>query len=233
MSENSRNEIPSHIGFIMDGNRRWAKKNGLSTLEGYQAGADALERVLKACIERGVKFVTVYAFSTENWRRPEDEKSVLMTLFKKGIGLRLGDLVKLGIKVNFVGRMLDFPEDVQKSFTDVAEKTKNNHKLTLNVAVSYGGRAEIVDAVKKIMEKGTKPEEVTEDLISENIYEAGQPDPELIVRGSGESRLSGFLLWQSSYSELYFTNTLWPDFNEVELDKALDYYINVKRNFGK
>lgn len=227
------NEVPAHIGFIMDGNRRWAKQKGLHVLEGYQEGGEALKRILAACVKNGVKIATVYAFSTENWRRPDEEKSGLMRLFEKTLVSRLAELNDLGVKVKFIGRVGDFSEKLQKTFRATEEKTKDNEALILNVAVSYGGRAEIVDAVKKIIEKGVKPEEVTEELISANIYEAGLPEPELIVRASAEPRISGFMLWQSVYSELYFTKTLWPDFNEVELEKAIEYYLNIKRNFGR
>lgn len=233
MSSQKNNEIPSHIGFIMNGNRTWSKKNGLSVLEGYQTGADTLESLIKVCAKQGVKFVTVYAFSTENWRRPEEEKKVLFFLFKKGLLDRLKTFSELGVRIRFIGRTHDFPKDVQKLFADVEKQTEKNEAITLFAAVSYGGRAEIVDAIKQIVESGVNSEDVSEDLVSANIYESGVPDPELIVRTGGEQRLSGFMLWQSYYSELYFTSTLWPDFNDVELEKALEFYQNIKRNFGK
>jgi len=217
----------------MDGNRHWAKENNKSLEDGYRAGADALFSVLDGCIEVGVRFATIYAFSTENWRRPKEQKGLLMRLFEESFTERLGDFTKRGINLNYVGRLEDFPLPVRAVFKKSEEATKKGDNLILNVAVSYGGRAEIVDATKKIIRENLKPEEVTEERFAKYIYESGQPDPELIIRTSGEKRLSGFMLWQSSYSELYFTDKNWPDFNGKELKKALEYYKNIKRNFGK
>jgi undecaprenyl diphosphate synthase len=217
----------------MDGNRHWSRDNDKSLEEGYLAGADAMVNTVNNCIETGVKYVTVYAFSTENWRRPEKQKDLLMMLFKKGIKDRIQEFVKAGVKVNFMGRTSDFPKAVQEAFKSAEKLTSKGKNITLNVAVSYGGRAEIIDATKQVIKDGLKPEEVTEDKFSEYIYEAGQPDPELIVRTSGEKRLSGFMLWQSFYSEFYFTDKNWPDFDKEEFNKAMEYYKNAKRNFGK
>lgn len=233
MTANLQNDIPTHIGFIMDGNRHWAKENGKTLKEGYLAGADALVGTIKNCLEAGVNYMTVYAFSTENWRRPEEQKELLMTLFEYSIKNRIDELITLGVRLNFIGRTNDFPKSVALAFKKAEAATKNGKNLVLNVAVSYGGRAEIVDVIKGMIDDKVSAGDVTEEKVGEYIYEAGQPDPELIVRTSGEKRLSGFMLWQSSYSELYFTDCNWPAFDGKEFKKALEYYVNVKRNFGK
>jgi undecaprenyl diphosphate synthase len=200
---------------------------------GHKYGIEPLTTVVEGCVQAGVKYITVFAFSTENWRRSEVEVAFLMQLFEKAIKEKLPELNAAGIKINVIGRVKDFPNRLQRMMTEAEEMTKNNKAATLNVALSYGGKTEIVDAVCAIVAKGIKPQDITEDTISAHIYEAGQPDLDLIVRTSGEKRLSGFMLWQSDYAELYFTDTLWPDFDEAELKKALDYYAERKRNFGK
>lgn len=226
--------IPSHIGFILDGNRRWAKRKGLPTLVGHKVGLyDALIPLVDSCIGHGVKHVTTFCFSTENWNRSKEEVGYLMKLFEAIISDKLEEFHQKGVKVNVIGRLNDFPEKLQKLAQKAIERTKDNKVITLNVALSYGGRAEIVDATKKIIADGLKPEEITEEKFSEYIYEAGQPSPDIIVRTSGELRLSGFLLWQSAYSELYFTDVMWPDFNEEELDKVIAEYTRRERRFGK
>lgn len=232
-SKISRNETPTHIGFIMDGNRHWARENNVSLEEGYMKGADAFIETVRNCVDFGVKYMTVYAFSTENWRRPEDQKKLLMTLFKRAAQERIDELISLGARLNFIGRVEDFPETVVKMFRLAERKTAKKENIVVNVAVSYGGRAEIVDTVKKIVESDLSREEITEKKFAQYIYAAGQPDPELIVRTSGEKRLSGFMLWQSAYAELYFTDINWPDFNGNEFRKALEYYQSAKRNFGR
>ncbi len=229
----SQNEVPTHIGFIMDGNRHWARQNSVSLEEGYTKGVDAFVETVRGCAGLGVKHVTVYAFSTENWRRPDDQKKLLMTLFKRMARERINELIDIGARLNFIGRVEDFPKAVVEMFRLAEKKTEKGEKIVVNVAVSYGGRAEIVDAVKKIVEFGLDQEKITEESLARHIYAAGQPDPELIVRTSGEKRLSGFMLWQSAYSELYFTDINWPDFDGNELQKALEYYQNTKRNFGR
>lgn len=233
MSTEQKPAIPDHIGFIMDGNRRWGKQNKSMAHLGHKYGIEPLTTVVEGCVQAGVKYITVFAFSTENWRRSEVEVAFLMQLFEKAIKEKLPELNAAGIKINVIGRVKDFPNRLQRMMTEAEEMTKNNKAATLNVALSYGGKTEIVDAVCAIVAKGIKPQDITEDTISAHIYEAGQPDLDLIVRTSGEKRLSGFMLWQSDYAELYFTDTLWPDFDEAELKKALDYYAERKRNFGK
>jgi len=217
----------------MDGNRHWAKSNNKTLKEGYLAGAEALALTIENCLESGIKYMTVYAFSTENWRRPQDQRDLLMTLFEASIKKRVDKLKSLGVRLNFIGRLDDFPEAIKFAFKSAEEATKNGRKLILNVAVSYGGRAEIVDATKNIVADNIPISDISEEKFSEYIYESGQPDLDLIVRTSGEKRLSGFMLWQSYYAELYFTDKNWPDFNSQEFKKALEYYVKAKRNFGK
>lgn len=226
--------IPKHIGFIMDGNRRWGRNKGLgSPIAGTAKGANTLEKVVEMSVKKGMKHITVFAFSKENWRRDKKEVDYLMGLLINAVPGLTKKLSQNGIKVNLVGRISDFPPDAQKVLTDAIEKTKNNNKATLNLAASYGGRQEIVDSAKKIIEDGIKPSELTEEVFEKYIYEAGQPDLDLIIRTGGMQRLSGFMMWQSTYSELYFTEILWPDFNEKELEKAILFYNNSQRNFGK
>lgn len=217
----------------MDGNRRWARENNKSLRDGYLAGAESLQRCINLCIKNGIKYMTVYAFSTENWNRTKKEKELLMALFKKGISEKVDKLIDLGVRLNFIGRLHDFPKEVLEYFKESEKKTQNGNNLILNVAVSYGGRAEIVDAVKKIIADKVDPQKIDEKFFANYLYEAGQPEIDLVVRTSGEKRLSGFMLWQSSYAELYFTDLFWPEFDGKEFQKALEYYRKVKRNFGK
>lgn len=226
-------KVPKHIGFIMDGNRRWARSKGLPTLEGHRIGFNRLKDLVENCIERGVGHVTVFAFSTENWDRKKSEVKYLIDLFREMLDKTARDLHKKDVRIIVAGRIEDFASDIQLKMNQVVEKTKNNKKLTLNLCLSYGGRAEIVDAVKKIISKKIDPSELTEEKFSEYIYEAGQPDPEIIVRTSGEKRLSGFMLWQSAYSEFYFTDKCWPDFNLEDLDKVILEYNSRERRYGK
>lgn len=230
-SEN--NNLPKHVGFILDGNRRWAKRQGLPTLEGHRKGFDKVIDLIDNCLERGIKHVTVFAFSTENWDRSEEEISYLMDLFRKMFKKFNKEADKKGVKVVVAGRLHDFPDDVQESAKQVIKETKENNKMTFNVAFSYGGHAEIVDATKQIIKDSVKPDEITEEKFSEYIYELGQPNMDLMIRTSGEMRTSGFMLWQAAYAELYFTETCWPDFDAGELDKALDEYARRQRRFGK
>ncbi|MCS7286361.1 MAG: polyprenyl diphosphate synthase [Anaerolineae bacterium] len=216
----------------MDGNGRWAKQRGLPRLAGHRAGAENLRRVLRACGEWGIKYVTIYAFSTENWGRPREEVEGLFNLLNQYIDQSLPELVKEGVQVRHIGRMDGVPEELQEKIRQVVEATKENDRLILCVAFNYGGRTEIVDAVRKIVAKGYKPEEINEELISSHLYTAGIPDPDLIIRTAGEMRLSNFLLWQSAYAEYYSTPVYWPDFDEEELYKALLDYSRRERRFG-
>ena len=223
-------QTPTHVGFIMDGNRRWAKGHALEVAKGHLAGSETLENILGACGDAGIRHATFFSFSTENWHRTPEEVEGLMSLILAKIGEKRQQLQKMGARVLFVGRKSDFSDKLQEAMKELEKLTSKGEKLTVNFAVSYGGRAEIVDAVNAV--KGKKGE-ITEADIQTNLYESGQPDLDLVIRTGGESRLSGFMMWQTTYAELYFTPILWPDFDGVELEKALSWYADVKRNFGK
>ncbi len=231
------NKVPNHIAIILDGNRRWAKMRGLPTLQGHTEGADNLERIARYCSKIGVKYLTVYAFSTENWKRTEEEVGYLMNLMADYINsfeVRFKDSNAI---IRLVGDIDRLPKKLQDSIIKIEEKTKNNTGLTLNLCINYGGREEIANATKVIASKVSSGElkltDINEGMFSTYLRTGDTPDPDLFIRAGGEKRLSGFLLWQSSYSELYFSDVLWPDFNEIELDKAINEFNNRKRNFGK
>jgi len=226
-------KIPQHIGIIMDGNRRWAKERGLPSLEGHHQGYEKLKEIAKLCFKRGVKVLTVFAFSTENWDRSKEEVSYLMALLKLAVKEALNEFHKDNIRMKISGRINQLSEDLQEAITETVEKTRNNTKGILNLALNYGGRPEIIDAIKEIIDKNIPAQKIDEKIIKENLYMSDLPDPELIIRTSGEKRLSGFLLWESAYSELYFTKKYWPDFNEKDLDDALQEYDRRERRFGK
>ena len=218
-----KQKIPKHIGFIMDGNRRWAKEKGLPTLEGHRAGLNSgIYKVIEGCQKRGVGHVTLFAFSTENWNRSREEINYLIQLFNKLIDDKLQEFHKKNIRINFIGHLNDWPRRMQEKMAHAMDLTGRNTSMIVNVALSYGGRAEVVDAAKRMIADGVKTEEITEDKFAEYIYEAGQPDPDVIVRTSGEQRISGFMLWQAAYAELYFTEKYWPDFDEVEIDRVIE-----------
>lgn len=225
--------VPYHIGIIMDGNGRWAQAQGLPRLAGHQAGVDNIRRILEHCVRRGVKVLTIYAFSTENWHRPPDEVSGLMRLLGLTIQRQLDELNRNGVRILHSGRMEGINQHLQKQIRHALEVTKNNDRIILNVAFNYGGRAEIVDAVRHIIRDGIPPEELTEETLSNYMYIGGLPDPDLIIRTGGEWRLSNFLIWQAAYAEYYTTPTYWPDFDEVELDRALIEYSRRERRFGR
>ena len=230
------NNLPKHIGIIMDGNRRWAKENNLSTKEGHKAGAKNLETIAKFCNNIGIKYLTVYAFSTENWKRTKEEVSALMFILKANLDSMLRKMDLENIKIRVIGEKENIPPDIQTKIDKLVEKTKNNTGLTLNIAFNYGGRREIVHATKVLAEKVKNGEmdinDITDDSISESIYTAGQPDPDLIIRTSKELRISGFLTWQSTYSEFYFPETFWPAFSEDNLIEAIKAYQHRNRRFG-
>lgn len=235
MDENIK--IPTHVGIIMDGNRRWAKEKGMIPSLGHKAGADNLKKVAEACEKFGVKHLTVFAFSTENWKRSKDEVKYLMDLFlsyAKSFRKRLNEK---NYRVRMAGDKSALSQELQQEITYIEEATKNNDGLTINLAINYGGRAEIINATKIIAEKfkngEISTEDINEDLINRNMQTYDSPDPDLIIRTGGEKRLSGFLIWQSAYSEFYFTKVYWPDFDDEELKKAITEYSNRKRNFGK
>lgn len=232
-------KVPKHIGIIMDGNGRWATMRGLPRSEGHKAGANAFRKICDYACEIGLESITFYAFSTENWRRPPEEVSALMDLFRQYLyeaeDRKLENLKK-GMRISFIGHREGVPQDLIELFDNTEEGTKEANRTNVNLAINYGGRLEIVDAVKILAQKvkngELNPEDITEDSISEYVYTAGQPDPDLIIRPSGEYRLSNFLLWQSAYSEFWFSDILWPDFTPEDLDRAIDDFNNRNRRFG-
>ena len=221
------------MGFILDGNRRWARSKGLPQLEGHRRGFNRLTELVDNCIERGIKHVTVFAFSTENWSREKSEVKYLMDLFREMLDKTAKKLGEKDVRIVIAGRIEDFETDIQERMKKVVEETKDNKTLTFNIALSYGGRAEIVDATKRIIKDGLGAEEITEEKFAEYIYEAGQPDPDMIIRTSGEKRTSGFMLWQAAYSEFYFTEKNWPEFDADELDAVIAEYNLRERRYGK
>ena len=227
------NKIPTHIAIIMDGNGRWAAARGLPRLAGHRAGTENLRRVIRACVEFGIQYLTIYAFSTENWGRPKDEVDGLMQIVEDVIDKELGELDKEGVQLRHIGRLEQVNPGLRNKVLSAVEMTKNNTRLKLNIAFNYGGRDEIVCAIRAMLDNGVKPDDVTEQLISQYMFTAGIPDPDLIVRTSGEMRISNFLIWQSAYSEWYITNSYWPDFDKEELRKALVDYNQRERRFGR
>ncbi len=224
--------VPVHVGIIMDGNGRWAQARGLPRLAGHRAGTENLRRVLRATVEFGIRILTIYAFSTENWGRPEEEVRGLMDIMERMIDRELPELHKEGVQIRHIGRLDRVPERLKKKIREALDLTKDNDRLILNVAFNYGGRAEIVDAVRRIIQDGVPAEAVDEELISSYLYTAGLPDPDLIIRTSGEQRVSNFLIWQGAYAEYYITPTYWPDFDKDELYKALVAFNQRERRFG-
>jgi len=232
-----RNKLPKHVAIIMDGNGRWAKIRGNKRVFGHKNGVKAVQEVVEAAGEIGIKFLTLYAFSTENWNRPIIEINALMSLFITAVKNEEKKLMKNNVKLSAIGVLKSLPLNVQKKLNDITEKTKNNTGLNLILAISYSGRQEITEMVTKISDKllthKIKKEDITEQLISDNLQTSGIPDPELLIRTSGEYRISNFLLWQISYSELYFSELLWPDFRKKDFFKAILNFQKRKRRFGK
>ena len=228
--------VPRHVAVIMDGNGRWAKQRGRPRLFGHRAGADSLRAILRACRDHGVEYLTVYAFSTENWVRPEDEVSGLMSLLKTFLKKDEHELHENQVRLRVTGRIQDLPKAVRAELERVMEATKNYEKGHLILALSYGGRAEIVDAVRVLAAEAKAgridPAKIDEKAIAARLYLPDVPDPDLMIRTSGELRLSNFLLWELSYSEFYFTETLWPDFREADFAKALEEYARRQRRYG-
>jgi len=228
--------LPKHIAVIMDGNRRWAKEKGLEAKLGHKQGADTLERIVKYANKIGIKYITVYAFSTENWKRTKEEVGALMLLLQNYLDSFFKKADTENIKINVLGDITALSEGLQKSINKAIENTAQNTGIVFNIAFNYGGRDEIVRAVKKISEMAKNGEidieAINENLISENLYTANQPDPDLLIRTSGELRLSNFLPWQLVYSEFYFVDKYWPDFDEKDLDEAIEEYRKRNRKFG-
>lgn len=228
--------LPAHIGIIMDGNGRWAKKRALPRSMGHTAGAQTFRKIARYCSDIGIKHLTVYAFSTENWRRPQEEVDALMKLFEEYLNEALRDFKDDTIVVKFLGDRSAFSPKLQALINENEEESKDRKGMVLNIAMNYGGRDELVTATKRIAEKVSKGELSVDDinakLISDSIYTAGQPDPDLIIRPSGEFRISNFLLWQSAYAEYYISDKLWPDFSTDDLDKAIAEFSTRNRRYG-
>jgi len=229
-----KNKIPQHIVLFPDGNRRWARERGLPTLEGHHRGQEKFKDFLSWCKKRGVKILTVFGFSSENWKRSPSEVNYLMELFEKGLSDKkeIERFQEEGVKVKIIGQKEKLPESLQKVISNIENLTKNNKQLHLNLAVSYGGRWDIIQAVKKIINKGTPIKNITENLVENYLSTAGLPAPDLVIRAGGERRFSNFLLWQAAYSELYFSKTLWPDFTEKDFEEALADFTRRQRRFG-
>ena len=225
-------EVARAVAIIMDGNGRWARKRGLPVAAGHRAGTRALRRTVEAAIDLGVRALAVYAFSTENWTRPPDEVDDLMEIFAETIERELPDLARQGVRVRFLGRRDRAPADLQEMMSDLEAETAANERLDLWIAFDYGGRAELADAARRLVEAGVGADEIDEDTFARALYAPDMPDPDLLIRTSGESRISNFLLWQLAYAELVFTECLWPDFGEDELRSALADYARRRRRFG-
>ncbi len=233
LDETPLEKVPRHVAIIMDGNGRWAKARGLPRNAGHEAGTENLRRVIRACVEFGVKVLTIYAFSTENWGRPRWEIRALLHILESVIDKELDELHQEGVQLRHLGELERLPRHLQNKVRQAIELTKENDRLILNVAFNYGGRHEIVRAIRHIVADGIPPEAIDEELVDRYLYTAGLPDPDLIIRTSGELRVSNFLIWQGAYAEYYSTPTLWPDFDREELHKALVQYGQRERRFGR
>ncbi len=224
--------LPNHIAFVPDGNGRWAEQKGLSRLEGHQAGTENMHRMVGYLNEYPIKYVTLYAFSTENWSRPEEEVNGLFQLLEEFIDQHIPEIHERGIKIRHLGRLGELPQGLQRAINKAVKLTKDNTRMTLNVAFNYGGRTEILDAVRHLLAEGVAPNNIDEESFSSYLYTNGLPDVDLLIRTGDELRLSNFLIWQTAYSEYHFTKVLWPDFSKKDIDKALLSYGRRQRRFG-
>ncbi len=233
----SENRLPQHVAVIMDGNGRWAKNQGKPRIIGHQKGVDALKDLLRCCKDWGISALTAYAFSTENWGRPQVEVQFLMTLFERVLRRELQEMIRENVKIRFVGNLQDLPDSLRQEIDRSMEDTKHNQGIQFTVATNYGGRHEIIQACQAIaskVEQGyLKATQINEEVFEQHLYTQGIPHPDLLIRTSGEMRISNFLLWQMAYAEIYVTPTLWPDFNRAEFHKALATYQRRDRRFGK
>lgn len=232
-----RELLPQHVAVIMDGNGRWAKRQGLPRIMGHKRGVDALKDLLRCCQDWGIQALTAYAFSTENWKRPQEEVDFLMTLFQRVLRQELREMVEENVQIKFVGNLQDLPRSLQQEISRSMEETKNNRGIRFSVATNYGGRQEILQAcqaiAKQVQQGMLQPNEINEQVFESHLYTAGITDPDLLIRTSGEMRLSNFLLWQMAYGEIYITDALWPDFDRAEFHRALCAYQQRERRFGK
>lgn len=230
-------KLPQHLAIIMDGNGRWAKERGLPRSAGHREGVKAVKRVISNCINLNIPILTIFAFSTENWKRPKNEVLYLLKLFNKALNKEKENFIKNNIRINFLGRIKDLPDSLIKQMNEIAEITSNNNKLILNIAINYGGRAEIVDAINSIIsmvyEKKIKIGDITENTIRDNLYTHGLPDPDLLIRTAGEMRTSNFMIWQIAYTEFWVTPVYWPDFDKINLIEAIRDFQKRVRKFGK
>ncbi|OGO18798.1 MAG: di-trans,poly-cis-decaprenylcistransferase [Chloroflexi bacterium RBG_16_50_11] len=224
--------LPRHVAFIMDGNGRWAEQRGLSRLEGHRAGVKNIRSIIRFLHSKSIQYVTLYAFSTENWRRPENEVNGLFHILEEIIAEEAQELHKKGVRIRHIGSLEGLSTKLQESINKALRLTANNTGMTIGVALNYGGRAEIIDAARRIMSSGIRPEELDEEKFQKYLYTADFPDVDLVIRTGGELRTSNLLIWQTAYSEYYFTPVLWPDFNEGELEKALEAFGQRERRFG-
>lgn len=230
-------KLPRHLAIIMDGNGRWAKEKGFPRSVGHREGVKAVKRVISNCIELNIPILTLFAFSTENWKRPKNEVLYLINLFSKALNKEKENLIKNNIKINFLGRIKDLPDSIIKQMNEVTALTKNNNKLILNIAINYGGRAEIVDAINSIIsmvyEKKINIGDINENTVRDNLYTRGLSDPDLLIRTAGEMRISNFMLWQIAYTEFWVTPVYWPDFNKINLIEAIKDFQKRVRKFGE
>jgi undecaprenyl diphosphate synthase len=227
-----RGDVARSVAIILDGNARWARREGVTTADGHRAGTKAVRRTVEAAIELGIESLTIYAFSTENWTRPEDEVGDIIEIFGETIERELPDLCKQGVRVRFIGRRDRAPESLRERMAALEHETHANTRLDLWIAFDYGGRAELVDAARRLVADGVRAEDVDEEAFASRLYAPDLPDPDLLIRTSGEVRISNFLLWQLAYAELVFVDTYWPDFGEEQLREALAEYARRKRRFG-
>ena len=232
MERGAHEDSARTVAIIMDGNGRWAERRGLPVAEGHREGTKALRRTVEAAIDLGVETLVVYAFSTENWARPAGEVDSLMDIFGETIERELPDLARQGVRTRFMGRSDRAPDELREQMARLEEETAHNDRLNLWIAFDYGGRAELVEAARRLVEAGVDPKDIDEDALRANLYAPELPDPDLLIRTSGELRISNFLLWQLAYSELVFLDRLWPDFGRDELEHALADYANRRRRFG-
>ena len=226
-------EIPRHVAIIMDGNRRWARARGLTEMEGHAAGVEGIREIIRHSVRRGIEVLSLYAFSRENWARSDEEVSGLFMLLEKVVRNETAELVAQGARVRLLGRMEELPPETRASLQEALDATIGGERLQLNIAFNYSGRTELVDAARKVVALGLRPEQIDEDVLAAAMYTAGLPDPDMVIRTGGDERLSNFLIWQSAYAEIVFTPVIWPDFGPVELDAALAEFASRQRRFGR